>query len=529
MAHTARTLTVLATVLVTVSACASSAAPSPSAPAGNAQFHAAGPLSISPRQLLAATGGVTPVAFGKPQHGKISYGDNGAIIYTPDSGFSGNDDFSVTTSRAVKVYAEDQLPLATMAGVTIKAAAHGSAIAAVPGSADEIYGLTDRGPNVDGRSPGEKVLPLPDFHPQIAKFKLADGVATVQQTVLLYATDGVPMVGLVDPHATTGESLVDLDGTPLPPSEYGVDPEGLVATRDGTFWVSDEYGPYIIHFDANGKELERLSPFDATLPRELSLRTPNQGLEGLTMTPDGNTLVAIMQSALQTPGLQGPAKSVPVTRIVTVNLTDRSIVHEYLYPLANPQQTRVGVSEITALSATQFLVDESDTKFAPNADKKIYQIDIAGATDVGPLSTLPGAVYQADAGGLLINRAPIETMVGVSTDSDAVGKLKAAGISVVTKQLKLDLGGLVRSLSPAGDFFGHNKVEGLITPDGGNTLIIANDSDFGLAGLASDTPPFRLKPKTLPNGAQDSGEFLVVDTTKLPATTEQVKISVRVG
>ncbi|WP_343061730.1 esterase-like activity of phytase family protein [Mycobacterium vicinigordonae] len=531
MAHTARTLTALATVLITVAACGSAAAPSTSGPAGNAQFHAAGgtPLTLSPRQLLAATGDIEPVAFGKPNHGKISYGANGVVIYTPDSGFVGTDEFSVTTSRAVKLYAEDQLPLATMAGVSIKAAAHGSAIAAVPGNADEIYGLTDRGPNVDGRTPGEKVLPLPDFHPQIAKLKLSDGVATVQRTVMLYATDGVPLVGLVDPHAATGESLVDLDATPLPPSDYGIDPEGLVVTRDGTFWVSDEYGPYIIHFDANGKELERLSPFDGTLPPELSLRTPNQGLEGLTMTPDGNTLVAIMQSAIQTPGLQGPPQSVPVTRIVTVNLVDRNVVHEYLYPLANPQQTHVGVSEITALSPTTFLVDESDSKFAPNADKKIYLVDLARATDVGPRSTLPGAVYKADAGGLLINQAPIETFVGTSTDGEAVKKLKEAGIAVVAKTLKLDLGGLVRSLSPSGDFFGHNKIEGMITPDEGDTLIIANDSDFGLAGLASDAPPFRLKPKTLPNGTQDSGEFLIVDTTKLPAKTEQVTISIRVG
>jgi hypothetical protein len=64
--------------------------------------------------------------------------------------------------------------------------------------------------------------------------------------------------------------------------------------------VSDEYGPFIVHFDAKGKELERLSPFDATLPKELSMRSPNQGMEGLTITPDGTTLVGVMQSALNT-------------------------------------------------------------------------------------------------------------------------------------------------------------------------------------------------------------------------------------
>jgi hypothetical protein len=483
--------------------------------------------------MLIATDDITPVAFGKPSHGKIAYGDNGAMVYIPDAGFTGTDELEVAVSRAVKLYAEDHLPLATMGGVAIKASAHGSGIAAVPGSSDEIYGITDRGPNVEGRTPNEKVLPLPEYHPHIAKLKLANGVATVQRIITLLSPDGTPLVGLVDPHGSGGDSMVDLNGMPLPPSDYGIDPEGLVARTEGTFWVSDEYGPYIIYFDSNGKELERLSPYDGTLPQELSLRGPNQGLEGLTITPDGNTLVAVMQSALQTPGLQGPAKSVPITRIVTINLVDRKIVHEYLYPLANPQSSNVGVSEITALSATQFLIDERDGKAAPNGNKKIYLADVAAATDVGPRSTVAGATYQADGGGLLINKVPIETLVGVSTDADAIAKLKSAGISVATKTLKLDVGALVRSLSSNGDFFGHDKIEGVIAADGGNTLILANDSDFGLAGLADGpgplNPPFRLKPKTLPNGTQDSGEILTVDTTQLPAKTESVKIRIKVG
>jgi hypothetical protein len=60
-------------------------------------------------------------------------------------------------------------------------------------------------------------------------------------------------------------------------------------------------------------------------------------------------------------------------------------------------------------------------------------------------------------------------------------------------------------------------------------LMIANDSDFGIDGLASSTPPFQLKPKILPNGTQDSGEILKVDTTQLPAKTELVTVPIKVG
>ena len=469
------------------------------------------------------------VAFGKPAHGSITYGAYGSMVYTPDAGFTGTDNLPVTVSQTVKLYAEDDTPRIIIGDVAIQPNAHGSAIDPVPGSPDEIYGLTDRGPDVEGRTPNEKVLPVPDFHPEIAKLKLAGGVASVQQIITLTGRDGAPLVGLIDPQASTGETLVDLNGKPLAPSDHGLDSKGLVAMHDGTFWVSDEYGPFIIHFDAKGKELERLSPFDGAVPHELSLRGPNQGMEGLTITHDGTTLVGIMHSGLQTPGLAGSSKSVPITRIVTINLANRSDVHEYLYPLANTQQTNVAVSEIAAVTNTTFLIDERDNEPLPNGNNKIYVADISGATDVGPHSTVPGATYQADAGGLLVNGVPIETFVGVGTDKAATDKLEAAGITVTTKSVKLDLSDLVRSLSPNGDFFGHDKIEGLITLDGGKTLIIANDSNFGLAGLANDTPPFQLKPKILPNGTQDSGEILKVDTTRLPAKTESVTVPIKVG
>ena len=42
-------------------------------------------------------------------------------------------------------------------------------------------------------------------------------------------------------------------------------------------------------------------------------------------------------------------------------------------------------------------------------------------------------------------------------------------------------------------------------------------------------PPITLKPKMLPNGTQDTGEFLFVDTTRLPARTQTATVSITVG
>jgi len=52
-------------------------------------------------------------------------------------------------------------------------------------------------------------------------------------------------------------------------------------------------------------------------------------MEGLTVTPDGQTLVGIMQSALQQPDLTQKPGNVTTLRIVTVNLRTH-VTHEYL-------------------------------------------------------------------------------------------------------------------------------------------------------------------------------------------------------
>ncbi len=482
------------------------------------------PLVISPDDLLARTSGSAAVAIADPAHGRIEHRPDGAVIYTPDAGFTGSDTLSVTTTDAVRLYTTGIPTLGQFGGTTVQGSGFGSALTPVPGSADEFYGLTDRGPNVDGPAKDEKLTPTPDFVPKIGKFKLTGTRAELESTLELKNRAGVAFNGGVDSSASTGETIRDLDGRPLAPTDHGLDPEGLVALPDGTFWVSDEYGPFLVHFDAAGTEIERLAP-GSGLPKELSLRTPNQGMEGLAVTPDGGTLVGIIQSGLRTPGLTS-AREVPMTRIVTVDLKSKA-VREFVYPLENPK-SQLAVSDITALSATTFLVDERDGKLAPKSDKKLWTIDLAGATDVGPQAAVPGTRYDPNL-GLLVGDKPLETYVGAVPTADGVAALRRAAITPVAKRSNLDLSGLVAGLATDGGFFGHDKIEGVATTDGGRTLYIADDSDFGLAGSTGDAPPFGLRPKILPNGAQDSGEILRIDTGKLPAHTETAEVTVTVG
>jgi hypothetical protein len=145
---------------------------------------------------------------------------------------------------------------------------------------------------------------------------------------------------------------------------------------------------------------------------------------------------------------------------------------------------------------------------------------------VGPRA--PG--YDATKGGYLINGGSIEHAVGKTDTATAAATLAAAGVKPVTKAPFLDITGLLTTLDPQAKFFSHDKVEGVAQLNGGGTVILSNDSDFGIDGLAqSTTTPFTLHAKVSPTtGRQDEGEFLAVDMTKLPAATSTATVTISV-
>jgi Esterase-like activity of phytase/Bacterial Ig domain len=494
--------------------------------------------------------GATAVArHTNPANGSLTLNADGTFSYTPNAGFTGTDTFTYTATDAVTLYQDSEAngsPIPPIASVTgpngtttqISGEGYGSSLAPVPGKSGWFYGLTDRGPNADAPD-GNKSEPLLNFTPQIGEFKLVNGKAELQKTINLKgpkSLGGVSYSGrptddtaeVIDDVAATNKTLANGVVTPQPVAKdpYGYDSEGLVALPDGTFWVSDEYGPYITHFDANGFELGRLTPYKNSpdnkfhkiigyLPADLANRIKNKGMEGLTITPDGSTLVGAMQSALQEPDL-GTIKgaNVAATRIITVNLHTLQ-TKQYLYLLDNPATTGDANSEITALSNTQFLVDERDGNFEPFAAKTLYEVDINGATDIT---------------GLTIGGKSPEAFVGADTTNVALAALTNAGVHVAQKQPYLQIGTLVSQLDPSGALFGHDKVEGVATPDGGQTLYLSNDDDFGIDTIAVDPSGlWTVHQKVLPaTGQTDNGEILKVDTTKLPAVLKTVTVTIRV-
>jgi hypothetical protein len=292
-----------------------------------------------------------------------------------------------------------------------------------------------------------------------------------------YQIDGVTPLGSGAPvlnavnhtHYFTGRSDNFDPSTPsTDPRNARLDTESIRVSNDGhTVFISDEYGPYVYAFDRQtGKRIKSFvlpanlaitlqSPQkDVEIAGNLVGRVTNKGMEGLALTPDGKTLVGIMQANLE----QDKKGSL---RIVTIDLQSGT-THEYAYKLTDGS----GVSDILAVNNHQFLVDERDgaglgdtpllTDTASAAGvKKLYLVDLAGAADV------------TDATG------PVDKSGKIDLSSYAVPKSEF--LNIITK---LNAIGIDSRLIPSkieGIAFGQDVLIGNTVK---HTIFVANDNDF---------------------------------------------------
>jgi hypothetical protein len=217
----------------------------------------------------------------------------------------------------------------------------------------------------------------------------------------------------------------------------------------------------------------------------LTHRQANKGMEGLASVLGGTVLVGIVQNPLDNPN-HAAAKVSRLLRIVFVDV-QRHRTHQFAYLM---DDASYGASEIEAVSPTQFLVDERDGKFfgdpnGPSVQKKIYLIDISGATDISDPAN--------GANGLIRGGKTLEQM----TDAD----LAANAIVPVSKTLIVDM------LQWG---YTHDKAEGMVLLEGGRTIGVSNDDDFGV----TDDGKGNLLQKFLPSGKVDHNELWLFHLNK---------------
>jgi Esterase-like activity of phytase len=353
--------------------------------------------------------------------------------------------------------------------------------------------VPDRGPNAVSYDSliDDTVTYIPRFHTITMDLELSQRSAhsftrtptlpftltpTLQATTLLYSADplnygsgeglgvgpGAPSENGPNTFYFSGRSdNYDPNTTSADTLDARSDTESVrVASNGRSIYTSDEYGPYVYQWDrATGRRLRTF-----TLPDHLfvakkypvgtdeisnntSGRTANKGMEGLAITPDGRTLVGMMQAALIQDANQG-GKAKKLLRFVTIDIASGLTTHEYAYLLT----TGSGVSDIVALNEHEFLVDERDGSGLGNGDsavvKQAFKIDINGATDITELDGLTAAQYAVQKTLFL----------------DIVAVLNANGITSDKIPAKLE------GFALAGDVVYNGTTY--------HTLWVANDNDF---------------------------------------------------
>jgi glycerophosphoryl diester phosphodiesterase len=176
---------------------------------------------------------------------------------------------------------------------------------------------------------------------------------------------------------------------------WDFDIESFVVASDGTLWIGDEFGPYLLHFDATGKLLDAPYPTPdyspGKDPAQDFVRSPNnpavlaaspgpgqpsratlggsKGYEGLATNPARTTAYALLEGSTisDTAGL---------LRIHEFDLTAKKFITlTGYYKLEDPANA---IGDFAVVNDDEYLVIERDNGAGETAKfKRIYKVNLS--------------------------------------------------------------------------------------------------------------------------------------------------------
>lgn len=284
-----------------------------------------------------------------------------------------------------------------------------------------------------------------------------------------------------------------------------VDAEGLILdTRPGKVgsgWVSDEYGPYIYHFSADGS-IDGLVQIPAALVPHgpagtvnfssgTTGRRENQGMEGIAQSPDGTKLFALLQSAtLQDSGSGNQNRYNTRLLVYDISSSDTPTDPAAQYVIQLPRidtsgsttngtaVDRTGAqSAILALNDHQILILSRDGngRGATGAPvfKSVLLAELNGATDIDGIYDAEGS-QVSPAAALLPSITPMTWKEALNM----IGKVDASTLELAKFNLNINAApGDINSLSEKWEALSLVSANDAANPND-YFLFIGNDNDF---------------------------------------------------
>lgn len=160
------------------------------------------------------------------------------------------------------------------------------------------------------------------------------------------------------------KNIIQLDLEKHKSQPYHIDPEGLAIDSSGDFWIAEELGPSLLHFNSEGKLKQRYLPIDSPsegrkiFPKYLNSIDRNRGFESLSSL--NNFLYFMLQTS--------NVKNSTANTIFILDINTNKLSY-YAYPMDHP---KAKIAAIKALSTSALLILERISKKQYN----IYQVDL---------------------------------------------------------------------------------------------------------------------------------------------------------
>jgi hypothetical protein len=189
-------------------------------------------------------------------------------------------------------------------------------------------------------------------------------------------------ISFADPEALIGFPIVNANTPERLLTGADIDPESIQRGRHGDFWVGDEFGPWILHFDGSGRLLEPpirmpdglVSPANS-LPDAGPVTINNsRGLEAMAITANGTSLVFVLEGAV-------PGDDPSSRRVYELDLDTREFTRHADYRVETATNF---VSDAQSVGGDHLLVIERDGAAA--LFRRVYLIDLDGGAGDGTVS-----------------------------------------------------------------------------------------------------------------------------------------------